>query len=200
MSFRHTIAAVCLAVVALTACGSDDDDPEGSSSTTVDDTTTTSEPTTTAPTSTTTSAPTSPPDTTGMDEEEQVRAVVQYAQQLVLLADGPDDPDLARYLTGTELERVTGLLRQATAGGYRSDGERIVEITDVEIVDNRADVRACVLQGIDTVDSSGAVVLEGDDTSIVVRLLLEKGDQGWKVEDSGDQNAEGETEACELDR
>src|SRR3546814_993238 len=106
---RQAIAAACVVVVGLAACG-DDDETSGSTTTEVEDTTTTSS--TSSTTTTTEPGPPSPPDTTGMDDEAQIRAVVDFVEQLVLVTDDPDDPLLAEYLTGLALERISGVLRQ----------------------------------------------------------------------------------------
>lgn len=196
MHVRQAIAAACFVAIGLAAC-SGDDDPSGASDTTdVDDTTTTSS-TSSSTTTTTEPAPLSPPDTTGMYDEAQVRAVVEFSDQLVLLTADPDDPLLEQYLTGLELERVQGVLRQGEAGGFSLEGERNVDITSVEIVDGRADVRACVHTDFRTLDSSGTEV-DRIDQSIMSRFLLEKTGESWKVEDTGDANSEGETEPCEA--
>lgn len=132
-----------------------------------------------------------------MDDEAQIRAVVEFSEQLVLLTADPDDPLLEQYLTGPELERVTGVLREGDEGGFSVEGERTIDITSVEIVDGRADVRACVHTDFRTLDSSGAVVDRVDQT-LLSRFLLEKSGESWKVANTGDENAEGDTEPCEV--
>ena len=193
MHFRQAIAAACFVAIGLAACSGDDDDASGSTTTEVDQTSTTA----IRSSSTTSPAEPSPPDTSGTDDEAQIRAVVEFSEQLVLLTADPDDPLLEQYLTGLELERVAGVLRQGEAGGFSVEGERIVDITSVEIVDGRADVRACVHTDFRTLDSTGTVV-DRIDQSIMSRFLLEKSEGSWKVEDTGDENVEGETEPCEV--
>ena len=193
MHLRQAIAAACVVVVGLAACG--DDETSGSTTTEVEDTTTTSS--TSSTTTTTEPGPPSPPDTTGMDDEAQIRAVVDFVEQLVLVTDDPDDPLLAEYLTGLALERISGVLRQGAAGGFSVRGTRVVDVTSVVIEGERADALACVATDFETLDSSGAVV-ETAERSVVVRFELRQENGQWKVEETGDKDSEGKTDSCEV--
>lgn len=194
---RRLVAALLAAALLVAACG-DDDDTTSSTTTEVDDTTTTSSTSSTSSISTTTEPPRpSPPDTTGMDDEAQIRAVTDFVERLIFVTEDPHDPVLSQYLTGRALERISGVLRQAAAGGFSVRGSREVEITEVVMAPPIADVLACVASDLETVDSSGAVV-ETFERSVIVRFELVQENGQWKVEQTGDKDNEGETESCEV--
>lgn len=194
MHLRQAIAGACFVAIGLAACG---DDTSGTTTTEVEDTTTTSATSSTTTTTTTEPAAPSPPDTTGMDDEAQIRAVVDFVEQLVLVTDDPDDPLLSQYLTGRALERISGVLRQGAAGGYSVRGTQVVEVTEVIIGEGFADALGCVATDFETLDSSGEVV-DTIEESVIVRFELQQENGQWKVEETGDKDNAGRTESCEV--
>ncbi len=196
---RRLTALFSVAALAVAGCGDDAIDT-APASTTSSTTETTDAPSSTTASTTATTEPVSasPPDTTGLDDEAQIRAVAEFEDQLVLLIDDPTDPLIARFTTGAERERIESLFRQVQAGDFSSRGRRITQINEVNIVDDRADAFACVFSDIDVLDSSGAVVDEGDGTSVIVRFELVRESGMWRVTDTGEMDSEGQVTTCEL--
>lgn len=126
-----------------------------------------------------TSDPTQPP------EEEVKAAYLAYRGlvQRLLESPNPDDPELADFSTGENLEFLKAQLEslQSQNRALQFGSRYSVDIVAVTVTGSAAIIQDCTVDDAQTIDmTSGAVVSEGITTELLEAVLSEEGGH-WRV-------------------
>ncbi len=188
------IAFVALLVL-LAGCGSDDDGATGST-TALDRTTSTARPSTTGG-ATGTSSSTTPTSTDGsattLDPANQaiVDAYVGYWEARLAANTGtpnPQDPALAQYATGNQLEAVIAETQQNLDKGRAfqpaPNPANFRRVTVVSVDGDRAEVQECFVDDTQVVERSTGRVLNDAVSTQSVLGTLRLVDGSWRVSGS----------------
>jgi hypothetical protein len=160
-----TAAAACALLVAVSACGDD----------AADEATTTS-------TSETTIAST----TTTQDPEAEVEAAYlaywEMAERL-LAAPDPDDPEIARRASGTNVDQVVDSLTSLHAQGRSIRFGRLYDhdVLSVQLSGETAVVRDCNIDDAATIDAVSGDELSASVTTALLEATLALEQESWRV-------------------
>jgi hypothetical protein len=180
-----------MALVVVSACGSDDGEVAGTAPTTLardGATTTAADASTTTPPPTTT---TTPPTTEPLTEEDAILAAVDGFWQTVVESSQPPDPDhpgLEQYLTGRQyevtLDRIRHKLLLGQATRYPEDSRYSHSPELQSMSADSAVVADCGVDDLIVYDVASGRILNDAVSTTLWELRLLKAEGQWRVSES----------------